>query len=170
MDNNSILTNEGALQLSQAIEVMKASIKEITDISENLIPEKLIKLGLKEYLTELCKEIETEYKVTLNITFKGDDFNLDDSAKIKTYRIFTALLNYILIHARPSEINLFLSYTNNVLDLQETDNGNDFNLAVLTYPGVTKVKSIKTLTDSMNGDFTISRNNNKNEAIILLPI
>ncbi len=155
MSKNNILSREGAKQLGKAMEQLKLSIEELLSISENMIPEKLLSTGFKEFFTTWCKQLEADHTISIKLNFTGEFQAIEDTNKIKIYLVFQSLISFLLNHAKPAQISFLFTCTEDSIAVYETDNGKKLNSPVLTYPGIREAEDIRTLTESMNGIFTI---------------
>jgi signal transduction histidine kinase len=168
MRGKSLISYEGFIQFTKVFEELKSSILDLMEIADNMIPEELLKIGLKEYLQKICDVLETD-KVKINIYITNEFDGLTENTVINIYRIFINLIKYLLNHSQSTEINLIFSKQNNILRLQEIDNGENFNLHFMAYPSLFELAEIKAIVDKMHGNFNISRrDDNKNELNIEL--
>lgn len=169
MRGRTIITNEGAFQFSRILDELRSSIADLMHIADNMIPEDVLTKGLKSYITEMCKNLESNnLKFNLDISSKLD--TLDEEEAISVYKIFKSLVQYLLNFTEAREISLLFSIQDNTIILQETDDGKNFNLSALSYPGIDDLAEIKSIVEKLHGNFNILRKNNKNETNITIPL
>ncbi len=102
--------------------------KEMRDISHDLAPEGLDKLGLAESIRQFCHRISNPTtQVTCEIF--GEPFSLGSVEDVSVYRIVQELLNNVMKHAAASEAFVSLSFSVLVLTLVVEDNGKGFETA-----------------------------------------
>jgi signal transduction histidine kinase len=165
MSKNSILTNEGARDLHKAMEQLQLSLEGILSIAENLVPEKLLRISFKEFFSEWCKDIKTEYSVNIKTSYSGSFDTLEESQKIKTYRVFQSYIGFLLKQTKPTQIDIQFICSENSITIHATDNGDKFNLPVLTYPGTNESEKLKSLAESINGLFSILHTKRKGNEV-----
>lgn len=107
--------------------LLDSSIKELRVVSQNLMPEALLKLGLEEALRDLCFASKTpENKIEFQFLVK--DLNLPKNKEIVIYRIIQELLNNALKYAKATEILVSCSQNEDVFYITVEDNGIGFNI------------------------------------------
>jgi glucose-6-phosphate-specific signal transduction histidine kinase len=117
MSKNNILASKGAEQLNHALQSLKSSLDDLIDITNDLIPEQALQLGIPEYFLEICLAIEAEKKIAIDFTWQGKFREMNDDLRIKTYRIMNMLINIILVHATSTKTKIHSAYTNNVIKI-----------------------------------------------------
>jgi signal transduction histidine kinase len=168
MRGHTIITNDGVIHFNKILDELRSSINDLISIAENMIPEDVLNKRLKEYLTTICKGLENE---NLNIHIEiSEEFDiLTEDIAINVYKIFKSLIQYLLNYTEAKDIHLTFSIQNNIILIKETDDGKNFNLSALSYPGINDLAEIKAIVEKMRGSFDILRKNNRNETNITLP-
>jgi signal transduction histidine kinase len=171
MSNKNIITSEGTKQFGQAMEQLKLSLEELQIITENMIPEKLFSVDFKDYYKGICNDFGTENSIHIYVRFTGNFEKIDDAPKVKIYRVIHTLLNFLVNHTKPTQIDLSFIRSEKSITIHVSDNGRKYNMPVLDYPGIKEVEQIRTLTESMNGVFNFLQARKKgNQAGVVITI
>lgn len=150
--------NEMPIQeLVKTKSIIKDAHDQIRQLSHQLIPPILVKLGLNEAILDLC---EKNSNVMLEFTFieKKSDVVLKKDFEIKIYYIVSELINNIIKHSEASKAIIEYEIKNNILNLIIQDNGigisdNDQN------KGGLGLQQTTTRIHGLNGEITIKSNN-----------
>lgn len=113
-------------ELDKITELVGDSISEVREISSNLHPHQLERLGLNKAIISMVKKL-TE-KSSLNIDTQLDEIQgkLTKDQEINIFRIIQESLNNILKHSKASEASVVLSMKDNTCKLRIMDNGIGF--------------------------------------------
>ncbi|MBV2226946.1 MAG: hypothetical protein KUL85_08800 [Sphingobacterium mizutaii] len=145
-------TAEDIQRLMQDVDRVNADIRTI---SHNLMPISLSKLGLKSAIQELVNHIKSSYpNVKFNLYQQYDSKNLSASMEVHIYRIIQELLNNMVKHAQPSEINIQLIDNESELIISLEDNGKGFIYEPENTLGL-GLKSILTRSQLIGGKFEV---------------
>ena len=96
---------------------------ELRNISENIMPDTLIKLGLVPAIRELITELAVDNM--LEIELKADEpvRKLSEDESVNLYRIVQEILSNTIKHAQATWVNVILENKNKHLVLHISDNG-----------------------------------------------
>jgi len=129
------------------------SIKELRNISQNLMPETLLELSLEHALRDLCAansnsatKIEFQYLVKKS--------KLPKNYEIMIYRIIQELLNNALKYAKASQVLVSCSQNKDVFFITVEDNGIGFDVLDTNKNGM-GLKNIKNRVEFLNGKLEI---------------
>lgn len=100
--------------LQNSLSLLDEACTEVRNVSHNLMPSALIKLGLVSALRELASKISQAGKTV--VTLSADQYNakLNESGETAIYRIIQETVNNALKYSRASHITITLSGTNDV--------------------------------------------------------
>lgn len=170
-DNISALLSSVGLQLSAHIaisptppseEIIKARaiLKEahdkVRDLSHELIPPVLAKLGLYYAVQDLCEKNSTPI-IQFSHTLKIDQNNrYDEDFEIKVYYILAELVNNIIKHSQASKAHIMLIESNGVLEIDIQDNGKGFDDQKNYNNDGFGLTQIKARVKNLNGTITIN--------------
>jgi signal transduction histidine kinase len=93
---------------------------------------------------------------TVMVKAQGANYRFPPDLEISAFRIIQELVNNSLKHSNPTEINIKINNTNQLVNMVVSDNGNGFNLKSVDY--LTRgsgLLSIKNRVGLFNGNFDI---------------
>ena len=116
-------SDEDRLAVDNAGNLIDQAITDLRNISHNLMPSALIRLGLVAAINDMAEKINSGRQVTMKITAEGLDNRLPGNLEIAIYRVIQESVNNILKHAGARNILVDLRYLNENLDLSIADDG-----------------------------------------------
>ena len=113
--------------ISETQELLKNTIQEIRNITNNLMPPVLETFGIEQGLKNLCRD--TAANTGLNIDFHSENIPqvLEARTKIYLYRIAQEAINNITKHADATTVSIKFTFNGNMLKLSIMDNGKGFD-------------------------------------------
>jgi signal transduction histidine kinase len=151
-----VLDKESAKNFDNAIQGLDASVKEMRRVAHNLMPEVLVKYGLKEAINDFCSEFDASANKKLKFRFYGIPQRIDQNKEIGVYRIMQELVNNAIKHAEAGNILVQLVQETYRLSLTVQDNGKGFNVKIIDECKSVGLNSIKTRVKSLNGILDIN--------------
>ncbi len=126
------------------------SIEELKQVSYNLMPETLLKLGLESALKDLCHSLSTK---AIAISFQANSLQgeIIKNHQIAIYRIVQELVNNALKHSGCSEIIVDCQQNGTLFLLTVEDNGVGFDAEGIHEFAGLGLKNIKNRVDLLNG-------------------
>ncbi|MBK6344674.1 MAG: sensor histidine kinase [Bacteroidales bacterium] len=125
--NVSVLEDVAQEQDKEAIgnaeSLIDQAITDLRNISHNLMPSALIRLGLVAALNDMSAKINSGRHVKVEVQISGIDGRLPEDFEIALYRVVQEAVNNILRHANATIINISLSKIDETLNLEISDNG-----------------------------------------------
>ena len=153
------LAEKDNVSTTEVTTLLDNSIKELRNISQNLMPESLLKLSLEHALRDLCMansntitNVEFQYLISKS--------NLSKNHQIFIYRIIQELLNNALKYANASEILVSCSQNKETFFITVEDNGVGFNVSEKSNTGM-GLRNIKNRVEFLNGKLEIESIINK---------
>lgn len=141
-------------------EMLNDSIKELRNISQNLMPESLMKLGLEHALKDLCaSHSNSETAIELQYLIKKS--SVPQHFKVMIFRIIQELLNNALKYAQASQILVSCSQNKDVYFITVEDNGIGFNVQNAEKREGMGLRNIKNRVAFLNGKLEIDSVINK---------
>ncbi|MFP7654396.1 sensor histidine kinase [Chryseobacterium proteolyticum] len=139
--------------------ILNNSITELRQISFNLIPETLLKLGLEHALNDLCHMLETD---DIRIYFQANQIRSDipENIQIMIYRIIQELLNNALKHSSCTEILVDCSQNQSRFFITVEDNGKGFDTSQIKNFTGQGLKNLKSRVELFNGKIDIQSSAN----------
>lgn len=113
-------------------ETVKESIKEIREISYNLHPHQLDRLGLKKAIESLVSKISRTTNIKFNLTIDKIDNLLDKKSEINLFRILQEGINNIIKHSGADEAKIIIQKNREYLKITISDNGQGFDEKKMT--------------------------------------
>ncbi|ESU26647.1 signal transduction histidine kinase [Flavobacterium limnosediminis JC2902] len=147
---------DGELKKTKAI--IKEAHDKVRDLSHDLIPPVLEKLGLIAAFEDLCEKNSNSLIHFQFNNFIQEEIRFQNEFEMKLYFIVAELFNNIIKHSNASEAFLTLDKDDDQLSITIEDNGKGFN----NKEGKQKQKEglglsqIKTRVKSLNGNISIS--------------
>ncbi len=102
-------------------------LRSIRDISHNLRPPELDRLGLTETLRSILLTVRESAKIKVNGEVEGIDGLLPANGEISIVRIVQEALGNIIKHSEATECGIYINRDNNHIQLDINDNGKGFN-------------------------------------------
>ncbi|VAW12339.1 Sensor histidine kinase [hydrothermal vent metagenome] len=117
-------------KLQKVMKDLDDSLTELRSIARNMMPETLVKFGLRAALKDYCSSMNSSNtKVTLQ--FYGSDKGIGINQQVTMYRIIQELINNAIKHAKASEVLVQYIREGNQVDITVEDNGVGLNNEVL---------------------------------------
>jgi two-component system, NarL family, sensor kinase len=137
MKGNQILSDTGAAALGQVIGDLDRSIGELRHIARNMMPEALVRFGLKDALRDYCDHLRLTSGLSVHYQAFGLEKRLLQQTEVILFRIAQELLNNIVKHAEATQVLVQLIENDGRLNLTVEDNGKGFDPEKLRIaPGV----------------------------------
>lgn len=141
--------------MKTAVSLLDESCSELRNISHNIMPSALIKLGLKPALEELVDRINKAAKIGVQINLLGLEQRIAETYEIALYRIIQEILSNIIKHADAQNVFIDFKNENNSLSLQVKEDGKGFNISHLKESSGLGWKNIQSRISMMNGKLNI---------------
>jgi two-component system, NarL family, sensor kinase len=141
-------------------DLLSNSIDELKQISYNLMPETLLKLGLEFALKDLCLTLSTE-KTSIRFHANGIHKQIAETHQIAIFRIVQELVNNALKHGFCSEIVVDCNQNEKLFLLTVEDNGIGFNTHDLDKHSGLGLKNIKNRIDLLDGKLELKTGRGK---------
>jgi len=131
MKGNVFLTEKNALALNTVIDQLDVSINELRRVSHNMMPEALIKFGLKEAVENYCESINQTGALKIRLQTYGFEQRFEQDTETILFRMIQELLNNIVKHAQAQQALVQLIKENSKLSLTVEDDGKGFEKSSL---------------------------------------
>jgi signal transduction histidine kinase len=155
MKGNVFLTEENAQSFNNVISQLDQSIAELRRVSHNMMPEALIKYGLKEALENYCENLNVSGSINVKLQTYGMEKRMDQNTEIVLYRIIQELLNNVIKHADAKNVLIQLAVENDRFNLTVEDDGKGFDLKANENPAGAGLANIKARAEYLNGTVDI---------------
>ncbi|MDR2064802.1 MAG: sensor histidine kinase [Prevotellaceae bacterium] len=148
MKGYSILDNPDVDRFNKAIDMLDRSISELRRVAHHIMPESLMRYGLKVSLDDFCRAIPG-----VNFSFFGDDADLDNRLKTLIYRCTYELINNAVKYANAANINVQLMIEKGLISLSVHDDGTGFDPDKVTKGS--GLENVRVRVASYNGKMNI---------------
>ena len=115
-------------ELIEISELIKESISEVKEISSNLHPHQLERLGLNKAINAMVKKITTYSKLEIEVDLKDVSNLFSREAEINIYRIIQESLNNVIKHSYSTKVSIEILKENELVLLKVEDNGKGFDI------------------------------------------
>lgn len=160
MKQFAIIEGGDVEHFKKALEMLDQSISELRRVAHHIMPESLMRYGLKVSLEDFCRAIQGAH-----FQYLGENPRLDSRLEILIYRCAYELINNAVKHAQATAINVQLIIDEGITSLTVQDNGIGFDPKA-DNPGI-GLENIKTRLAVYNGKMNIfSSPNNGTEISI----
>jgi two-component system NarL family sensor kinase len=152
---NFLLDNSSKTDFENTLELLDSSVKELRRVAHNMMPEALIKLGLKDAISDFCSEISNP-TIQVDFRFYGENRRIDQKIEISSFRIIQELVNNALKHSEASQIVVQIVQEVERLSISVQDNGKGFDLKKIETNMGIGLSSIKSRVAAHNGTIDIN--------------
>ncbi|MEO7922672.1 MAG: sensor histidine kinase [Chitinophagaceae bacterium] len=118
-----------------AMQLLDEASVELRNISHNIMPATLSKLGLVAALRNLINQITSHAGIQIYFSSHGFEQRLDEHSEMSIYRIVLELINNVIKHAEASKVTVQLIRHPEYINLSVEDNGRGFD-----YENALKIK------------------------------
>jgi len=144
MKGNAILPETDVPAFHNALEMLDSSIRELRRVAHNLMPESLMRYGLKPALNDFCRTIDR-----VKLHFFGDEQRIDEKYEVAIFRIAQELVNNAIKHSGAEQINVQVIQEKTRINLVVQDNGVGFDTNTLQPEKTTGIRSIRSRVESL---------------------
>ena len=151
----SNLSKDQVDDLKKTRTLLKDAHDKVRDLSHELVPPLLVKLGLQFALKDLCENnsnslIKFEFFSTL-----PKDRRFNPEFETKMFFIVSELLNNVIKHSNASKSKLTLEEFGNQLHVTIEDNGKGFDVVNISKSNGFGITQIRARVKNMHGDMKI---------------
>lgn len=137
LKGNQIMNEGTTHSFFRAIEMLDASIGELRRVARNMMPEALLKFGLKDAVQDFCHNLSEMEGLSIQYQAFGLEKRLPESTEVIIFRIVQELLNNVVKHANASQALLQFVQDEERFHITIEDDGQGFDPAILEKsPGI----------------------------------
>lgn len=152
---------------NNSLELIDEAVSEVRNISHNLMPGALIKLGLVPAINELVKKINTAGQISIELICNDDFKQLNETSGIIIYRIIQEILNNTIRHSEAKNVKIEILHLNGKLNLNISDNGRGMELSKIGESNGIGWKNIYSRVNMLNGNMEIKSEIGKGTKIFI---
>ncbi len=153
---NHLETNleEDKILIEKASNHIDNMIKRLREISNNLMPNTLIRKGLKTALEELASSSEQAFKFKIKLICE-EEMKLDRDKEINIFRIIQEIIHNTAKHAAASTLIIQITNDQHKVLIATADNGKGFNYEKKygEHTGL-GLRNLQSRTEIMGGEMT----------------
>ena len=155
MKGNQILSDTSAHSLNNVIGDLDKSINELRHIARNMMPEALIRFGLRDALQDYCDHLQQGGIFKINFQSFNMEKRLPQDIEVIIFRIVQELLNNVVKHSAADQVLVQLIRDENRLSVDVEDNGKGMNADSLSQAMGVGWLNIKSRVDYLKGNLDI---------------
>lgn len=158
-------------EISKARSLLKEAHDKVRDLSHELIPPVLAKLGLYHAVQDMCEK-NSNSMIQFSFTNKGLKMKrYQEDFELKVFFILTELVNNIVKHSQATNGEISIEEKNQTLHIKIIDNGKGFDTAKPLQNDGFGLTQIKARIKNLKGKFFLQSATNEGTKIsITLPI
>lgn len=134
-----------------ALNLIDESVQEVRNVSHNMMPSALIRLGLVAALREQIAKINRAGKIAVKLDVQGIDTRLDEAVEITLYRVVQEVMNNAIKHSNAKEIVVRIARNNGKLEVSIKDDGTGLDLQLIKQSSGIGWKNIYSRVELING-------------------
>lgn len=152
------IQKEDEFLLKNSLNIIDDAVKEVRNISHNMMPTALMNYGLVEAITGLVGKINDSKQLAVNFSKDNYKITLEKETEITLYRIVQEVINNMLKHSKAKNIEIMLSNNENLICLMISDNGVGFNISEIKNSKGIGWQNIYSRVSMLNGKINIDSN------------
>ncbi len=162
----SLHTKEEQQSLSNIMQLVDDSCREVRAVSHSMMPQLLLKKGLPQATEELLLKINPD---VLKISFHAEGFDQRPDSNTETilYRVIQECVNNTLKHARATKLDISMLKEEGNLSISFEDNGAGFNISESQKENGMGLKNIYNRIRFLKGDVDIDSAPGKGTSIVI---
>ena len=169
--NLSALNTTENNKLQNSISILDDSIKEIRNISHNMVPDVLVKFGLCKAINDFITRVNQTKKIKIEYECNGfKEDMLKETEKLMLYRIVQESVGNSIKYAHADKIIVQLSADEQEISLLLEDNGKGFDVENAKKKGGIGLKNIQLRTDYLKGKLEIESSSKGTTIIVEIPL
>lgn len=147
---------DDAKLMNNAKKLIDDSVREVRNISHNLMPASLMDKGIEFALNELANKINDTGLLHIDLMITESEQRLDSSVEIAIYRIVQEVVNNMIKHSNANKVEVLLDYNTEKIYLSIKDNGVGFDTNTIEQSSGIGWKNIFSRVYMMNGDVQVN--------------
>ena len=151
---------------NSALQLIDQASIELRNISHNIMPAALARVGLIAALENLIDKISTYSGVHINFNVYGFKERLAEKTEIGIYPVVLELINNVLKHAQASQATVQLVRHPQYINITVEDNGKGFNVKTKKVRGI-GLKNVMSRIQYLKGTINIDSSEGQGTSIMI---
>lgn len=160
------LTDDQKRKYASAMMLMDEAAEELRNISHNLMPATLSRLGLVAALRGLFDKISEYSGLTINFNSYGFEKRVDEPIEINIYPMVLELINNVVKHAQATAATIQLIKYPEYINITVEDNGRGFDKMGQHNDGI-GMRSLRSRIEYLKGNINIDSVEGKGTTIMI---
>ncbi|WP_462250410.1 tetratricopeptide repeat-containing sensor histidine kinase [Ferruginibacter sp.] len=156
MKENMVMDAESVHSFENSIMQLDNTIRELRKVAHNLMPEALVRFGLKNAVLDFRNSMQVSSKTKIIFEQMGTERQLSNTADLYIYRIIQELINNAVKHSACNQILVQLTKTTDKILLTVEDDGKGFNTQQLQHAEGIGMKNIQQRVNYFKGKMDIT--------------
>src|SRR5690606_26994876 len=140
---------------SSTLSLLDEATSELRKTAHNLMPEILLKSGLKEAIATYCERMQRGQDLHIDVQCYGDLPRLDTSFELAVYRVIQELIHNIVKHAKARTALVQLNWQDNVFNILVEDDGIGLPQSSVVADAGIGLSNIQSRVHALNGAIDI---------------
>lgn len=167
MGNNIFLSPKETEAFGHAMKLINESLDNLKEVFQNMLPEVLVRQGLKQTITELCELVKKDYQLSADFIFEGNEKRIDEAYELVIYGIVVELISNVIKHANANSLTVQIIQNVNQLALTIKDNGQGFDPSQSETGKSSGLNHIRTQLKTYQGWMAISSEPGKGAEVLV---
>lgn len=151
MKENVIMDAANTRAFEKSLDQLDNTIAELRKVAHNLMPEALVRFGLRSAVKDFCDSIQLSGNANIICEQFGTERDLGNIADVNVYRIIQELVNNAVIHGQATQVLVQLTKTSEKVLIAVEDNGKGFELSTLDKVSGIGLTNIRSRVNYFNG-------------------
>ncbi len=145
---------KSAPELKHVLQNIDDSLQELRGVARNLMPETLLKYGLKAALEDYCSTLKDK-DTNIVLQYYSTGAIKEQSIKLTVYRIIQELINNAVKHANATEILVQFMHDHEKIDITVEDDGRGYDTGNLPKENGQGLINLKNRVNFLNGEMDV---------------
>lgn len=151
-----LLSQENKNTFDRALLKLDESIDEMRRVAHNMMPESLLKFGLKQAILDYCDSLAYKQDFDIHCELHGIDMKMNNSTEVILYRIIQELVNNAIKHSQATTILVqVLRDENGKIFITIEDNGKGFDVQKINLLNSAGMRSVQSRVNYLKGTIDI---------------
>lgn len=165
MKGDQIMPEESAYAFGRVIDNLETSIQELRRVARNMMPEALVRFGLKDAMQDYIDYLNRSAKQIVDYQTFGLEERLPQNTEIIVFRIIQELLNNVQKHAHATQTIVQLIRDGDRFHLTVEDNGKGMDTGRLAQEKGVGWLNIQSRVNYLNGTLEVTSAQGKGTAV-----